>query len=303
MDQQRMLLTEKYNGLPKEIDIPEIDEETQSVFKRMVAFAEELQGIKQLFDIFIYNLTHMADVFTMYYNDEIIRNDNKNSASFIEVNAYLVNVIGAGKTLTEAIEVFFSEEIGKEAGIEFKRKCLSKKYDECFSYRFLIFLRNYSQHGHLPVSRNLDGRFCFDLSQIMCSRHIKINGAMKKSMDHVYQEMVEKMKTEPLVAFTYTLDTYSLTVVEVYYSFLREIESVVKQHHDEVNTILKEHPEYVCSEFGEWKDVVVFDEEDGMLHLFFSKDNLWNAYIEYKKYAKEKLKFYQREHTEISDLI
>lgn len=303
MDQQRFFLTERIENFPRDLFIPEINEETKTTLKKMIVFGEELQGIRQLFDIFIFNLEHMDEFCTMYYNDEIIKKKDGSSVTFTEINAFLINVIGAGKTLTEAIEKFLNEEIGEETGENFKKNYLSKKYDESFSYRFLLYLRNLSQHGYLPVSQNFDGRFCFDLAQIINTRHIKPNAAIKKSMEDVYVELVEKVKTEPHIAFTYTLATFSLVVVEIYYNFLKEIELEVRLHHEQRNICLEQHPELIFSQLGNLKNMVVFNEDNGALHMFSKEDNIWNMYVNLKKQAKEKVKLFNRIHTESLKLL
>lgn len=294
-----MFLIENIKDFPKEIVVPEIEEEIQRDIKGFVSFAENMQGIKQLFELFEFNLKQMEQYCAMFYSDMLIKKDGKR-ASFIEVNALLINIISAGKTLTEAMETFLKTELGEEKAVEFKNSCLSKKYDEVFAYRFLLYLRNFAQHGNLPVSKKLNGRFCFDLAQILSTEHIKVGPAIKKSMESIYQEIVETYKGEPCIAFTATLDSYTLTVTEIYYCFWKTIEEDVQAISSHIQQILADFPELIYRGEEMLDGVVIYDiEEDGMMHFFWAEDNLWNAYVDCKKQAKNAMLYFKKEHMEL----
>lgn len=295
MDTQKRLLVENIPELPDELMILEIDKETKLCLKKYLSYSETLQNIHQLFEVYLFNLNQIDDFCTMYYNDEIIRNYDGKEVGFIEINALLINVISAGKTLVEGIEKFIKTEISEERAGKFKKEYISKKYDDVFSFRFLYYLRNFAQHGNLPVSKSLGGTFCFDLSQIMATLHIPTSPSIKQSMEQVARDIVEKHKSEPRIAFTYTLEMYNLTIVELYYSFIKEIEEESYAHYNKIQQILKETPELIIREGG-LKDMVVFELEDDYLHMFSSKDNLRNMHVDYKKEAKEKVKYFNRIH-------
>ena len=301
MDTQKRLLVESIPEFPDELMIPEIDEETKLCLKKYLSYSETLQNIHQLFEVYLFNLNQIDDFCTMYYSDEIIRNYDGKEVGFIEINALLINVISAGKTLIEGIEKFIKIEISKERADKFKKEIISKKYDDVFSFRFLNYLRNFAQHGNLPVSKSLEGKFCFDLSQIMATLHIPTSPSIKQSMEQVARDIIEKYKSEPRIDFTYTLDMYTLTVVELYYSFIKEIEEESYAHYNKIQEILIETPELIIQEEG-MKDMVVFELEDDCLHMFSSKDNFRKMYDHYKKEAKEKVKYFNRIHKNSREL-
>lgn len=296
MDTQRIIMIENISDLPNEIEIPEMDENIRFYLKKFVSFSEALQNVHQCFEIFIFNLDQIDRYCTMYYNDEVIKKSDGNVIGFIEINALFINVISAGKTLVDRIENFFKTEVEEMRSKEFKANYISKKYDEIFSYRFSCFLRNFAQHGNLPVSKKPDGRFCFDLMQILTTSHIKASASIELSMQKVAQEIIEKYKHEPCIAFTYTIDAYSLAVIELYYSFLKEIEKDCNEFYHTVQNILTENPQLIIHEPEMLKGMVVFDIEKDRLHIFTPHDNFQNMFIDYKKQAKEKVKFFRKIH-------
>ena len=59
----------------------------------------------------------------------------------------------------------------------FKKYFIAPVYDECPDYRIVDFLRNYMQHGHVPIS--YDGQKIFlNLSEILDVTHMKINARL-----------------------------------------------------------------------------------------------------------------------------
>jgi hypothetical protein len=232
----------------------------------------------------------------VYYNDTIIRKSDNDSVTSIEINGLLINIISAGKTLVEAVENFMKRQLDESEFALFKTEILSKQYDDVFSYRFLYYLRNYSQHGFMPISQNLNGTFCFDLDQIIHTMHIKPNKAVQDSMDKVYVEMVEKMHVKPHIAFTYTLDCYTLAVMTIYYQYLRQIKQKTKSLIEKKDRILSQYPELIHKGNGILDGAVIYKIDGTTCHTFSSKENAWNAYVEYKKQAKKELQYYESIH-------
>lgn len=300
MDTHRSFLTNNLSGLPNNIVIPDIDEKISMDLKAFISYEEELEAVHQLFELFLFNLNQMTNFCTLYYSDKIIRNIDEKEIDFIEINALLINIISAGKTLVDGMEKFLKTEFGEIRADNFKRLHLSKKYDDVFSYRFLCYLRNFAQHGYLPVSKNLNGTYCFDLYQIMSTLHIKPSPSIKQSMEKVSQEIVEIYQGEPHIAFTYTLDTYTLTVVELYYSFLIEIEEDSNDFYRKVQTILTENPELILHIPNAPKDLVAVELKDKNLHVFLHNMDYKDIFYNYKKQAEEKVNYYKHNHYEPS---
>jgi hypothetical protein len=70
----------------------------------------------------------------------------------LETNRYLLNYLSSVKTFLDHTETKLQRNYGEQSPRykSFKEIC-SKYYDDSFSYRFLIKLRNYSQHCGMPV--------------------------------------------------------------------------------------------------------------------------------------------------------
>ena len=106
-----------------------------------------LQEIYQWFDIFNYDLHCLRE--SMYKKEKIA------------VNSNMISLLSSGKNLIDSIEGCMRSNYAKEEYEVFKRECISEEYDKCFSYRFMIRLRNYTQHNHIPISHQ-DDSICFD---------------------------------------------------------------------------------------------------------------------------------------------
>ena len=129
-------------------------EGTKEELKAIIDYVEitrHIQEIHQWYEIFMYSLDQLKKA--TWYNNTI------------GINTYLISLIGAGKTIADSMSLCIEKNCGKE-----ERLFISNEYDDNFSYKFLIRLRNYSQHGHIPVSI-IENRPKFDLMQIYNTPH------------------------------------------------------------------------------------------------------------------------------------
>ena len=94
---------------------------------------------------------------------------------YISINSYIINLISSGRTLADAMECYIKNvpSIGEPEREKFL-EYLHNNYDASFAYRLLCNLRNYSQHGHLPVS-STENKYYFDLKQIVDKPHFNLN--------------------------------------------------------------------------------------------------------------------------------
>lgn len=53
-------------------------------------------------------------------------------------------------------------------------------------------LRDFSQHGHLIVSRDYQNKYYFDIEQILSTPHFNINKKLKPEMKNIRQEIYER---------------------------------------------------------------------------------------------------------------
>ena len=300
MDTRKTLLLKNIDSFPDSIQLSDVSEENRKFIENYVSFGEHLQDVHQLFKLLEFNLEQLFNYCIMKYNDRLV-NINGEVVDFYTINGLVINIISSAKTLIEALESFYETELGEERKNEFKREVLSKKYDEIFSYRFLLFMRTFAQHGHLPISHVYDkGCFCFDLMQIFSTRHIKPNKAIKESMEKVHDEIIERFEDEPKIAITYTLDSFIVTVYEIYYAFLQTIEDDVKEIFNRQIYLLDVFPELIYKGDNALNGYVVYQTgESNVLHMYNPNESLLNAYAEYREEAKKVYQKYKAEHVEI----
>lgn len=299
MDTRKTLLLKNIDDFPDSIQLNNVSEENRKFIEGYVSFGEHLQDIHQLFKLLEFNLGQLFNCCIMKYDDRLV-NINGEIVDFFAINGLVINIVSSAKTLLEALESFYETELGEERKIEFKREVLSKRYDENFSYRFLLYMRNFAQHGHLPISRICDeGRFCFDLMQILSAQHIKPNKAIKESMEKVRDEIIERFEDEPRIAITYTLDSFTVVVYEIYYVFLQTIEDDVREIFDRQLCLLDLYPELIYTGDNILNGYVVYQTgESNELHAYNPNESLLNAYTEYKEEAKKVYQKYRTEHVE-----
>lgn len=213
----------------------------------------------------------------------------------------MVNIVSSAKTLfNRSTREVLCNGIRRRKD-KFKQDVLSKKYDEVFAYRFMIYIRNYAQHGHLPIGRIYDEkRFCFDLMQILTTHHIKPNKAIKESMIKVHDEIIERFEDEPRVAVTYMIDSFTVTVYEIYYVFLQTIEDDVKEIFSKRLYLLNIYPKLIYKGNNVLNGYVVYQiGENNELHVYDPNECLLNTYNEYKEEAKSVYYKYKAEHVEV----
>lgn len=300
MDTRKTLLIKNIEGFPNAIKLSDMSEENLKIIEGYVSFGEHLQNVHQLFKLLEFNLKQLLNNCIMKYNDELV-SINGDAVDFYTINGLAINIVSSAKTLIEALEIFYETELGKERKNKFKKEVMSKKYDEVFAYRFMLYMRNYVQHGHLPISHIYDERrFCFDLMQILTTQHIKSNKAMKESMVKVHDEIIERFEDEPRIAVTYTIDSFTVTVYEIYYVFLQTIEDDVKEKFSKQLHLLNAYPELIYRGDNDLDGYVVYQTgENNEMHVYNPNECLLNAYNEYKEEAKNVYFKCKSEHVEV----
>ena len=200
MDSFTTILT----GTECELEITSFSLDELNLIESYLEIGRCFTEICQLFDMFRFNLLNMKHYFTLNCNDTTKRNLDFESSDIIAINALVTNYLSSAKTLTDSIEVFIKEKMSKCDHEKFKKEHISKEYDDCFSYRFLYFLRNYSQHGHPPVSLATD-RLSFDIGQISKTPNFNFSLKEKNMLDNIKNEIRERGGYERIV-FTYYLN-------------------------------------------------------------------------------------------------
>lgn len=169
--------------------------EERNMICRHIALTRDVIEANQLFESFYFNLLNMRNSFVFNMNDTVIKTEHcpDFDSDFIAINSLVVNLISSAKILTEYLRETADRWLGESKSKEDKYKDMynsyvSKIYDKSFNYRLLINLRNYMQHGYLPVSFQ-EGKYSFDAGQILSTPHFNIKGKFKTDMNNFIAEL------------------------------------------------------------------------------------------------------------------
>lgn len=282
----------------EDIPAPAFSHEDFTCIVQFIEMTRHLQEIEQLFEIYRFNLQALHDRYEMFNTDIIISKFGPNPFDLSEgciLNALTINLISSGRTLTESIDVFINATLGEDAFDMFRSAHSGKEYDQYFPYRFLSNLRNYSQHGHLPVFIDfVDGETscCFHLSDIVRTSHFKHNKKMEEEFLRIEDDILEKANDTPRISFTITLARYNMSVTKIYlavYSFVRDhfIETAKK-----VKDILSDEPTFESSTPHPFNGAIAFgvDTSSGFLHLLYPKEDAIKWFVDARNTAKHVLR-------------
>lgn len=265
--------------------------------ERHVELVRHLQELHQLYEIVLFNLDVMRHNYDWRSSGEV-RYKGKPAVEhthFIAVNALIVNLIGSARTLTESMDCYIKENYpagdpAAQAYFDFSRHI----YDKCFAYRFLIRLRDFSQHGHPPVS--LRGtNYAFDLRQIVETPHFNHNPRIKEQLETAVKEIMEGMHGYPTVGVTMTVAEFTVGLLKIYDHFLTCVEPELKRSNRRFCSILEAHPENVWPGEGERPDFFIYDIRDSNAQTVIVGDDTMEMLGNYRREEQETLAVYQKD--------
>lgn len=267
----------------------EIDKEDELLFRKYMEASRHFQEIFQLYKMMLFNLEELLEHYDMQFDDRVYSKHGE-KVDAIEINALVSNAVSSARTLIESMDVFDKVYIDKEEN--FKKNYISKAYDEDFSYRFIDFIRNYMQHGHVPVS--FDGeKISFQLSEILDTAHTKINATLKKQMKNLEQQLFDYGEMNVQLTVVKMLYKYFLLVHILICEFLKYIKKFFLEITNNINSILDDHPEYVLHIYGT-PFVVVYLDTGGNMNGFDPRSDILRDIDSKINFAEEKLKKYEQ---------
>lgn len=298
MDTERFFST-------KDIDIEKVnifvlDDKDKESVEAYIELTRHMQELKQLFDVFRFNLETLLNFYDIYPTDKVERKPGVvlNSSDFIAINALTTNLISAGRAVADSAEVCMKKNYGETSGVmlSFKENCLSKVYDENFGYRFLYHMRNFSQHLHLPVSCS-DGRYSFDLWQILNTPHVKRNAALKQELSELNQKAMSHHDSVFHLSYCITLAQYTCAVSFIYIGFLKHIKRRLFNLKKDIVRIVAHHPDALTHEDERFNGSFLYllSDDDTTLHMFAPNDRVDEMY---RQHLKEGKKFYCKQKKE-----
>ena len=270
--------------------VADLTEGERKQFENFVALTRDVQEAHQLFEVFYFNLLNMRNVYEFKTSGKVIKKGcfPKYNNEFIAVNSLVISLISSAKVLTEFLRQIADKPLNYGKTKEGKCKdeyntYVSEIYDSCFSYRLLINLRNYVQHGYLPVSHQ-KGYYRFDIEQILDTPHFEINAQLKKDLDFFIVKMSEIKEESGKLSLVYTLAEFTVNVVDIYKQFLVYIEQSVSLSYDEIKKIIKDKPHIVCDYNEPFRGYVFYSIDDmGRCHTVNPNNNPIDMLDSYKE--------------------
>ncbi|MBX9114678.1 hypothetical protein HCG83_00010 [Enterococcus casseliflavus] len=279
-----------------------ITESDKRIFLNYVELTRHIIELDKLFNVFRYNLTNLLKHFTIFTNDLIESTGEKLTEDqyYYQINALTINLISSAKTLTESIEVCMKNFLAEKDFKSFKIKILSKPYDEHFSYRFLLHVRNYSQHGHLPVNIEQQ-RVYFDLDEILTMPHFDLNEKLKSEIDEIKEDISARFQDFPRISYVYTIAKFNLITTEIYLNYLKEVKPILMEMDKEKNELLLNTKFKLTNSDGKSSDMVFYDFDGENYHCFNRTENSLSMYASIKKEVKKILREEEQYYKEIKN--
>lgn len=275
MKTEEYILNKNINIDVNKIAIPTFKNTEKHLINEYIEFTRHFQEIDQLFHILKVNLDHLLIHYELMNNDIIIKKDNfsVDENDGIIINALVINYISAARTFVESVEIFLKERLGEEALQKFKTTNLSKIYDERFSYRLLYNLRNFSQHGHLPVYIEANNKCSFDLEQILYTPHFEHNKKLKKEMESIKEKILKEFEDNPRIMFTRTLAEFQIAILEIYVDFINFIFDNLVFYKKEIEKLIDTKPNIVYKSKDIFNGFIMYEVKDNNIHCFDPNQN------------------------------
>lgn len=266
----------------------ELPKEDEQVFRNYIEESRHFQEITQLYKMLLFDLDEIFLHYELHFDDRVFSLNGK-EINILHINALVGNAVSAARTLIESMEVFDREYIDSEGN--FKKKYISRAYDDFFSYRFIDFIRNYLQHGHVPIS--FDGeKIFFQLSEILDVSHMNINASLKKQMGDVEQKLFDHGEMNTCLTVIPMLYEYFLLIQTLVHEFFRFIKMYFLGQFQAIQKILEEHPEYISDVNGN-PFIAVYLDEAGMLHGFSAEGDVEGDLDQWIDFAGKQLRQYE----------
>lgn len=271
-----------------------MSEENEKIFRNYIEMSRHFQEITQLYRMMLFDLDDISKQYVFHFDDRVIPLYDK-ELNILYVNRIIRNAVSSARTLIESMEIFEREYIDSEG--YFKINFISRTYDEYFSYRFIDFIRNYLQHGHVPIS--FDGeKIFFQLSEILDVTHMRINSSLKKQMKNIEHELLDYGDGNIYLTVVPMCYEYFLLVQVLILEFLRFIKGYLLEHFNKVQEILEENGEYVLDING-IPFVAVYLDEERRLHGFSAEDNMEREMDYWIDFAEQQLQQYEKNNNHI----
>ncbi|MBQ3511157.1 MAG: hypothetical protein IJA30_02535 [Bacilli bacterium] len=273
------------------ICVPELLEHETLLLMQYVELTRHFQEIFYIFNMFKFNRNSILYFYNLEFSDLVTRNFDFDLGvdDYIAINSLITNYIGTGKTLKETLETFIKslfQNMPKKID-KYKNEYSRKIYDQNFSFRFLLRLRDFSQHGHLIVRVDENSRCSFNLDSILDTPHFEHNATLKRELEHFRNEIICKFDDHPNICFTRTIAEFNLNVIKLYNDFICYIIPDMKSLCKKVCKLLKKYDNLVHNSSDILNGYVIYQDFDGNLHSFNSIERPMKMVYKIKKEIEE----------------
>ena len=269
-------------------ELEEDDLQTVDSYVECTRHIIELHG---LLLSFLFNIKELQKRYTLSFSGTLLV-DGKPADTYddyIVINALTTSIISAGVTLINALQSYIAAHLTKKDEENYTSFC-SNIYDNVFEYRLMVNMRNFAQHGHLPVDLQ-NQNYCFDLYQFMVRPHFRIKAKFKKEINAFVEEILRIYEDTPTFSYTSTLARYVEKVLLIYKQFFEIIKEQFEQTYKKSMIIINNHPGGIAADKttfiykndkGEEHAILLFDQA---LETFFKNredaNKYWNEYKEF----------------------
>ena len=271
----------------EDINLVKLEEKETEYLNSYVEITRHIQEINQLFHIYKCNLDNLLFFYKLNNDDILQRNKYIKIAESdsMMINTLVINLISAGKTFVDSIDIFLKSYTNQYALL--KKDIISNVYDSCFYYSFLYHMRNFSQHGHLPVQVDVNMCCCFDLEQVLTIPNFKINSKIEEEINKLKKEIYEKFGDHPRIVFSLSIAEYNFCIIRIYMKFLEDIEEIILNYNNKIKYIIKKYPEIIHKGKEVLNGFVLYDIKDSSIHCFDSREKFIDLFWNIKKDISE----------------
>lgn len=299
MNTEEYFFTKDIDINTEKVTLPELTEDEINAILEFIEYTRHIQEIDYLFRVFKTNLNAILFHYQLNADDTISRkiNFNDSEEDFIIINALIINYISSAKTFIESIECFLPEHLGIDEFKKFESEFLNKIYDEEFSYRFLIRLRDYAQHGHLPVNVAIDKKCSFDLIQILNTPHFNHNKKIQDEMQKSQEQISKDFEGYPRIAFAISIAKFQLCILKIYLFFINTVKNKLQIFKNKLDSIINEKPDIIHKSEDILNGLILFSTyDDNCIHCINFKDDPIDMIQKTKNDIEEQLKSEQKEY-------
>lgn len=275
----------------EQVHFAALNDAERGAVTKYVELVRHIQEIGQLFSVFRYHLERLTQVYDLTASDAVVRRlppagdfDDRT-----EINALITALLGAGATLDHSLQVCIRHS---GADTEAFDRLRTQVYDSSFYYRLLTKLRDFSQHGHLAVSVR-DGRFAFDLAQILATPHFRHKAETRQEME-AFCAQLSAHEREGRLVFTLSLAEYAAGIAALYDGFFRLVRQPLTGRTQAVRALLQRTPEHIRHPDPSHNGILLYIS-DGTGHALDTREDFSPVFDRLQEEGARFLQFHRRE--------